>query len=116
MKTRSLTLRSQCKILEKNNDEYLQKIRQDLLYKIPSNYIQWRFLSAALALALEGHRKNDKKSWKLPSGKDFRVIGKIIDNNNYLVLEVSDWVPVSADVLKKPVKFKKGISTARPFV
>ena len=64
----------------------------------------------------EGHRKNDKKSWKLPSGKDFRVIGKIIDNNNYLVLEVSDWVPVSADVLKKPVKVKKGISTARPFV
>ena len=39
-----------------------------------------------------------------------------LDKNQYLVLEVSDWVAVSADVLKKPVKVKKGISTARPFV
>ncbi len=41
-------------------------------------------------LALEGYRENDKKSCKLPSGKDFRVIGKIIDNNDYLVLGVKE--------------------------
>lgn len=59
MKTNSVTLRSQCKVLEKNKDKYLQDIRQDFPYKIPSNYLQWRFLSAALALALESVRRKD---------------------------------------------------------
>ena len=56
----------------------------------------------------EGDSNNHKKSLKLPSGNTFRVIQLLgLDNNEYLVLEVSDWVAVSADVLKKPGKVKK---------
>ena len=65
----------------------------------------------------EGDREISLKSLKLPSKNSFRVTEiSGLDKNQYLVLEVSDWVAVSADVLKKLGKFKKGISTARPFV
>ena len=45
---------------------------------------------------------------KLPSGNTFRVSAITgLDNNEYLVLEVSEWVAVAADVLKTPKKVKK---------
>jgi hypothetical protein len=56
----------------------------------------------------EGDRNNEFKRLKLPSGNTFRVTGITgLDGNDYLVLEVSDWVSVAADVLKKPGKVKK---------
>ncbi len=48
------------------------------------------------------------KMLKPPSGKEFRVI-KILgeDNNEYLVLEVSECVALAADVIKHPGKVRK---------
>jgi hypothetical protein len=57
---------------------------------------------------IEGDRNNDIKSLKLPSGNLFRVTGILgEDNNEYLVVEASDWVALAIDVLKKPGKVKK---------
>ena len=62
---------------------------------------------------LEGDRANQIKSLKLPSGKVFRVIDVIglEDNNEYSVLEVSDWVALAADVLKQSGKSQVKKST-----
>jgi hypothetical protein len=57
---------------------------------------------------VEGDRNNGIKSLKLPSGNLFRVTGILgEDNNEYLVVEASDWVALAVDVLKKPGKVKK---------
>jgi hypothetical protein len=57
---------------------------------------------------VEGDRNNGIKSLKLPSGNLFRVTGILgEDNNEYLVVEASDWVALAIDVLKKPGKVKK---------
>lgn len=56
----------------------------------------------------EGDRNNGSKLLKLPSGNVFRVTGiPGLDGNPYFVLEVSEWVAVAADVLKKSGKVKK---------
>ena len=56
----------------------------------------------------EGYRNNEEKILNLPSSNTFRVIEiKGLDNNLYLVLEVSEWVSLAADVLKKPGKLRK---------
>jgi len=56
----------------------------------------------------EGDRNNESQLLKLPSGNTFKVTGITgLDGNRYFVLEVSDWVSVAADVLKKPGKVKK---------
>lgn len=57
----------------------------------------------------EGDRNNELKSLKPPSGNLFRVIEiSGVDGNDYLVIEVSDWVSLIVDVLKKPGKIRKG--------
>lgn len=56
----------------------------------------------------EGHRNNETKLLKLPSGNTFRVTEIIgSDNNKNYVLEVSDWVALVVDVLDKPGKVRK---------
>ena len=46
---------------------------------------------------------------KTPSGKDYRVIQiSGLDGNDYSVIEVSDWMALVVDVLKKPGKIRKG--------
>lgn len=56
---------------------------------------------------LEGLPKNEEERLKTPSGNTYRV-SRIIgnDNNEYVVLEVANWVALSADVIKKS-KIKK---------
>lgn len=57
---------------------------------------------------LEGVPNASDECLKVPSGNRFRVSriwGE--DNNEYVVLEVSEWVALAADVLKKPGKVKK---------
>ncbi|MEO0933226.1 MAG: hypothetical protein AAFY21_05520, partial [Cyanobacteria bacterium J06641_2] len=57
---------------------------------------------------LEGDSNSGKKSIKTPSDNTFEVIQIVgLDNNEYNVLEVSEWVSLAADVLKKPGKIKK---------
>lgn len=57
---------------------------------------------------VEGHPNTDTKSLRLPSGNTYRVI-QILgeDENEYLVVEVSDWVAIAVDVNKKPGKVRK---------
>jgi hypothetical protein len=56
----------------------------------------------------EGDRPRAIKTLTLPSGKALRVTGiPGLDGNEYFVLEVSDWVAVAADVLKKPGRVKR---------
>ena len=56
----------------------------------------------------EGDRLNEFNLLKLPSGKTFRVTAITgLDNNEYLVLEVSEWVASAADVLKTPKRVTK---------
>ena len=56
----------------------------------------------------EGDPNNAQKFLKLPSDKVFRVTQITgSDNNEYSVLEVSEWVALAADVLKKPGKVRK---------
>lgn len=58
--------------------------------------------------AFEGDRLNEFNLLKLPSGKTFRVTALVgLDNNEYLVLEVSEWVASAADVLKTPKRVTK---------
>lgn len=57
---------------------------------------------------LEGDPNNDFQFLKLPSGNTFRVTQILgLDNNEYSVVEISDWVALIADVLKKPGKVRK---------
>lgn len=49
------------------------------------------------------HPNSEDKLLKLPSGKTFEVI----QINDYLVVEVSEWVAVASDVLKHPGKVRK---------
>ena len=57
---------------------------------------------------LQGFPNTPEECLKVPSGKTFRV-SRILgeDNNQYVVLEVSDWVALASDVLKKPGKVSK---------
>jgi hypothetical protein len=56
----------------------------------------------------EGDRLNEFNTLKLPSNKAFRVTALTgLDNNEYLVLEVSEWVAAAADVLKTPKRVTK---------
>lgn len=59
--------------------------------------------------ALEGDRNSEKYILKLPSGNTFNVTEiKGLDNNRYLVVEVSDWVSICVDVItKKQSKVRK---------
>lgn len=57
---------------------------------------------------LQGAPNTPEECLKLPSGKTFRVLRILGDNNNeYVVLEVSNWVSLAADVLKAKGKLKK---------
>lgn len=53
---------------------------------------------------------DQEKSIKLPSGKLFRVL-EIVgeDNNTYSVVEASDWFSIAVDVLINPGKTAKGL-------
>lgn len=56
----------------------------------------------------EGDSNNRDRSLKLPSGNVFRVIQITgLDNNVYQVIEVSDWVAITGDILKKPGKVRQ---------
>jgi hypothetical protein len=57
---------------------------------------------------IEGHPNTGNGWLKLPSGNTYRVI-QILgeDRNEYLVVEVSDWVAIAVDVNKKPGKVRK---------
>jgi hypothetical protein len=52
---------------------------------------------------LEGDSNNEDLKLKPPSGNDFRVI----QINEYVVVEASDWVALAIDVLKKSGKVRK---------
>lgn len=57
---------------------------------------------------LEGSPNTPKECLKTPSGKGFRVLRILGEGNNeYVVLEVSDWVDLASDVLKKPGRVSK---------
>ena len=51
----------------------------------------------------EGDSNAEEKVLKAPSGNTF----KVIQIDDYQVVEVSDWVALAADVLKKPGKVRK---------
>ncbi|MBP0011681.1 MAG: hypothetical protein J7525_00945 [Roseofilum sp. SID3] len=62
--------------------------------------------------AFEGDRNNQQYALKPPSGNTFRVIEILAeDNNQYLVVELSDWATLIGDVLKKPGKIQKATKT-----
>jgi putative heme degradation protein len=52
---------------------------------------------------IQPHPNNVDKLLKLPSGKTV----KVIQINDFLVVEVSEWVAVASDVLKHPGKVRK---------
>ena len=55
-----------------------------------------------------GIRNTGEKVLELPSGNTFRVSEiKDLDGNDAFVVEVSDWMAIALDVLKKPGKIKK---------
>ena len=57
---------------------------------------------------VEGHPNIENLKLKLPSGNTYKVI-QILgeDQNEYSVIEVSDWVAIAVDVNKKPGKVRK---------
>ena len=56
----------------------------------------------------EGDPNNEVLELKPPSGNRFRATQiSGADNNQYVALEVSDWVALASDVLKKPGKVSK---------
>ena len=60
--------------------------------------------------ALEGAGQKGVRALKPPSGNTFRVLeikGK--DNNNYVVVEASDWFDLAFDVLKSPGRIGKSV-------
>lgn len=60
----------------------------------------------------EGHRANEEKLLEAPTGNTFRVIEITgLDGNEYLVLEVSDWVAIAGEALKAKGKKKLKDST-----
>lgn len=57
---------------------------------------------------LEGLPNTSDECLKLPSGNTYRVSRILgLDNNLYVVVEVSDWVAIAVDVNKKPGKVRK---------
>lgn len=57
---------------------------------------------------IEGVRNDQEKLLKTPSGNTYRVSEITgVDKNTYQVLEVSDWVAIAGDVLKKSGKVRK---------
>lgn len=57
---------------------------------------------------IEGVRNNGTRRLKLPSGMALRVSEiSNFQNNEYLVLEISDWVSVAIDLIKNPGKTRK---------
>lgn len=57
---------------------------------------------------LEGLPNTSNECLKLPSGNRYRVSRILgLDNNLYVVVEVSDWVAIAVDVNKKPGKVRK---------
>jgi hypothetical protein len=57
---------------------------------------------------LEGLPNTSSECLELPSGNTYRVSRILgLDNNLYVVVEVSDWVAVAVDVNKKPGKVRK---------
>jgi hypothetical protein len=57
---------------------------------------------------LEGLPNTSTECLKLPSGKTYRVSRILgLDNNLYVVVEVSDWVAIAVDVNKNPGKVRK---------
>ena len=60
----------------------------------------------------EGAVINGQKTLKPPSGNSFRVLEiKGEDNNNYTVVEATDWFDLAFDVLKNPGRTGKGVKT-----
>ena len=57
---------------------------------------------------LEGLPNTPNECLKTPSGNTYRV-SRILgeDNNEYVVVEVSDWVSIAVDINKKPGKVRK---------
>jgi hypothetical protein len=57
---------------------------------------------------LQGLPNTDEECLKLPSGNTYRV-SRILGegNNEYVVLEISEWVAAAIDINKKPGKVKK---------
>ncbi len=56
----------------------------------------------------EGDSNNDDQRLRVPSGNTYRVTQIIgLDKNEYYVLEISDWVALAGDVLKKPGKVRQ---------
>ena len=57
---------------------------------------------------LEGAPNTPDECLRLPSGKAFRALRILGEGNSeYVVLEVSDWVVLASDVLKKPGRVSK---------
>jgi hypothetical protein len=57
---------------------------------------------------LEGLPNTSNECLKLPSSNTYRVSRILgLDNNLYVVVEVSDWVAIAVDVNKKPGKVRK---------
>ncbi len=62
---------------------------------------------------VKGDPNNDSEFLQLPSGNTYRVTQIIgVDKNEYSVVEISDWVALAADVLKKPGKVRKSTNNA----
>lgn len=73
--------------------------------------------STASGWIKEGHRANGKKTLEAPTGNTFDVIeiaGN--DGNDYLVLEISDWVAVAGEALKAKGKRKISDSTKEKLI
>lgn len=61
-------------------------------------------------LSTWGHRENEEKVLKLPSGKAFRVIDILAsDGNTYSVVEASEWFALAVDLLVNPGRTGKGL-------
>ncbi len=48
------SLVNHCKVMEDDGHSFLATVRREMPYQIPTDYISWRFLSAAIALAGSG--------------------------------------------------------------
>lgn len=59
---------------------------------------------------LQGARQTPQKVLKLPSSKSFRVLDiKGQDENNYTVIEISDWFNLIFDLLENPGRTSKAL-------
>lgn len=60
--------------------------------------------------SFEGAGQIKRKSLKLPSGRTFRVLDiKGEDNNNYVVVEATDWFDLAFDILENPGRTGKSL-------